>query len=120
MAPLYLNNMTRDQRDIGKTEMPLTLAPVSHGTLCHGSRWIIADEEDLTSTVARLALGQARHVAAILAGIDKMPPAIKLLTVPTGKPPYHRDGWVFQAISWIAAHRGATGTVIRAAYDPCP
>lgn len=103
--------------------MPLTLTPVSHGTLCHGSRWIIADEDDLASRVARLALGQARHVAAILAGIDKTPPAtradtakgaIRLLTVPTGKPPYHRDGWVFQAISWIAAHRGETGAVIRA------
>lgn len=78
---------------------------------------------DLADRVARLALGQARHVASILAGIDKTPPAtradaakgaIKLLTVPVGKPPYHRDGWVFQAISWIAAHRGDTGAVIRA------
>lgn len=30
------------------------------------------------------------------------------------KPPYHRDGWVFQAISWIAAHSAAAGAVIRA------
>lgn len=103
--------------------MPLNLTPISHGTLCHGSRWIIADEDDLAGRVARLALGQARHVAAILAGIDKTSPAtradtaegaIRLLTVPTGKPPYHRDGWVFQAISWIAAHRGETEAVIRA------
>ena len=103
--------------------MPLILTPVSHGTLCHGSRWSIDDEDDLSRRVAQLALGQARHVAAILSGIDKVPPvtrqdaakgAIKLLTVPTGKPPYHRDGWVFQAISWIAAHRGQTGAVIRA------
>jgi hypothetical protein len=103
--------------------MPLTLTPVSHGTLCHGSRWIVADENDLAAKVARLALGQARHVAAILSGVDKKAPptradaakgAIKLLTVPPGKPPYHRDGWVFQAISWIAAHRAETGAVVRA------
>jgi hypothetical protein len=73
--------------------------------------------------VAQIALGQSRHVAAILSGIDKTPPAtrsdtamgaIKLLTVPKGKPPYHRDGWVFQAISWIAAHRFESGAVVRA------
>jgi hypothetical protein len=103
--------------------MPLTLMPISHGTLCHGSRWTVADEDDLAGKVARLALGQARHVAAILTGIDKRPPAtradtaagaIKLLTVPKDKPPYHRDGWVFQAMSWIAAHRAEAGAVIRA------
>lgn len=103
--------------------MPLILTPIAHGTLCFGSRWAIADEDDLSSRVAQLALGQARHVAAILAGIDKTPPAtradaakgaIKLLTVPRGTPPYHRDGWVFQAISWIAAHRSEFGAVIRA------
>jgi hypothetical protein len=73
--------------------------------------------------VAQIALGQSRHVAAILSGIDKTRPAtrsdtakgaIKLLTVPKGKPPYHRDGWVFQAISWIAAHRFESGVVVRA------
>ena len=103
--------------------MPLTLVPISHGALCHGSRWTVTDEDDLAKKVARLALGQARHVAEILTGIDKRPPitrgdaasgAIKLLTVPKDKPPYHRDGWVFQAISWIAAHRTEAGAVIRA------
>jgi len=103
--------------------MPLTLIPISHGTLCHGSRWTVADEDDLAGKIARLALGQARHVEAILTGIDKRPPAtradtaagaIKLLTVPKDKPPYHRDGWVFQAMSWIAAHRAEAGAVIRA------
>lgn len=102
--------------------MSLTLTPISHGTLCHGSRWTVADEDDLAGKVARLALGQARHVAAILSGIDNRPPAtradtaagaIKLLTVPKDKLPYHRDGWVFQAISWIAAHSADAGAVIR-------
>jgi len=97
--------------------------PFSHGALCHGSRWIIADEDDLTGREARLTLGQAGHVAAILSGIDTVPPetradaargAIKLLTVATGKPLYHRNAWVFQAISWISAHRGERGAIIRA------
>lgn len=94
--------------------MPLTLTPVTHGKLCHGSRWIVSDEDDLASKVAHIALGRSRHVAAILANIDKKKPAtradaaqgaIKLLTVPNGSKPHHRDGWIFQAISWIAAHR---------------
>lgn len=106
--------------------MPLTLTPVTHGKLCHGSRWFIADENDLARMVGRLALGQSRHVAAILAHIDKKAPgtradtaegAIKLLTVPSGADPYHRDGWVFQAISWIAAHRNEAGAVVRAPHN---
>lgn len=103
--------------------MPLTLTPVAHGKLCHGNRWVIADENDLARKVAHLALGQSRHVAAILSKIDKKVPAtrgdaakaaIKILTVPEGKEPYHRDGWIFQAISWIAAYRNDAGAIVRA------
>lgn len=103
--------------------MPLTLTPVTHGKLCHGSRWVIANEDDLARKVAHIALGQSRHVAAILAKIEKKSPvtrtdtaeaAIKLLTVPEDKDPYHRDGWVFQAISWIAAYRNDSGAIVRA------
>lgn len=102
--------------------MPLTLTPVTHGKLCHGSRWVISDEDDLASKVAHIALGRSRHVVAILAKIDKKKPAtrvdtakdaIKLLTVEKGSKPYHRDGWIFQAISWIAAHRNEAGAVVR-------
>ncbi|MER8437306.1 hypothetical protein NKH36_26225 [Mesorhizobium sp. M1312] len=106
-----------------QANMSLALTSVTHGTLCHGSRWVIADEDDLAAKVAQIALGQSRHVAAILSGIDKKTPAtrvaaakgaIKLLTVEDGKDAYHRDGWIFQAISWIAAHRDDSGAVVRA------
>jgi hypothetical protein len=53
--------------------MPLTLTPIDHDDLCHGWRWEIADETDLARKVAMVALGQYRHVAQILAGIDKKP-----------------------------------------------
>lgn len=111
--------VTRD----GLAILPLELTAVIHGKLCHGSRWKIADEDDLATRVAQLALGQSRHVAAILSGVDKKAPAtrtdtakeaIKLLTVDEGKDPYHRDGWIFQAISWIAAYRDVAGAVVRA------
>lgn len=70
-----------------------------------------------------VALGQYRHVAQILAGIDKKPipgrkeaaaAAIERLTVPDGEKPWHRDGWVFQTISWIAALRTEKGVIARA------
>lgn len=103
--------------------MPLTLTPVTHGKLCHGSRWVVADEDDLARKVAYIALGQSRHVAAILAKVEKTPPptrtdtaeaAIKRLSVLDGMDPYHRDGWIFQAISWIAAYRNDAGAIVRA------
>lgn len=70
-----------------------------------------------------VALGQYRHVAQILAGIDKKPAptrkeaaaaAIKRLTVPDDGDPWHCDGWVFQTISWIAANRTEKGVIARA------
>lgn len=103
--------------------MPLTLTPIDHDSLCHGWRWEIADEADLARKVAMVALGQYRHVAQILAGIDKKPlptrkdaadAAIKRMSVPDDCDPWHRDGWVFQTISWIAAHRSERGVVARA------
>lgn len=103
--------------------MPLTLTPTNHHNLCHGWRWEIADETDLARKVAMVALGQYRHVARILAEIDKKQPptrkdsaaaAIKRLTVADGADPWHRDGWVFQTISWIAVHLTEKGVVARA------
>jgi hypothetical protein len=38
------------------------------------------------------------------ASADHTAAAIKLLTVNPGEDPWHRDGWIFQTISWIAAH----------------
>ncbi|WP_043832802.1 hypothetical protein [Muricoccus aerilatus] len=103
--------------------MPLTLTPVDHDDLCHGWRWIIEDEKELARKVAMVALGHHRHVASILTGIDGAVPPLRkeaakavtnMLTVPPGSDPWHRDGWVFQTISWIAAHRTEKGVVARA------
>jgi hypothetical protein len=103
--------------------MPVVLTPFTHGTLCHGCAWTIADRPQLANFVAQIALGQSRHVAKVLAGVNATPPpspqttraaAIKLLTVPTGGDPWHRDGWMFQTISWLAANRANPTAVIRA------
>jgi hypothetical protein len=102
--------------------MTLTLAQVDHENLCHGWAWTVEDEDALAERVARVALGQYRHVAKILAGADLAGPsasadhgaaAIKLLTIEPGEDPWHRDGRIFQTISWIAAHQNVQGVVTR-------
>lgn len=102
--------------------MPLTLTPIDHSGLCHGWAWKVSDECVLAEQVARVALGQFRHVAKILAGakvegpkssVDHAADAVRLLTVKKGEDPWHRDGWIFQAISWIAANKNAAGGITR-------
>jgi hypothetical protein len=102
--------------------MTLILTPTDHENLCYGSAWTIQDEVALADQVARVALGQYRHVAHILAGAkialpgttaDHAASALKLLTVETGDDPWHRDGWIFQTLSWIAAHQAGSKAVTR-------
>ncbi len=61
------------------------------------------------------------HVARILrdTGHHNLAPAgsafagaRQLLAVPEGAKPFHRDGWVFQVVAWIAAHREFDGDLI--------
>jgi len=103
--------------------MSINLTPFEHGSLCHGNTWVVADEHVLAQQIARVALGQSRHVQKILAGASLGAPpstknsaagAIELLTVAEGEEPWHRDGWMFQVLSWVAAHRAAPGGIIRA------
>jgi hypothetical protein len=102
--------------------MTINLTPYEHTQLCYGSTWSVADEAVLARQLARVALGQSRHVQKILAGTaldapdvpqTSIPGAIQLLTV-TGIDPWHRDGWIFQVLSWIAACRARPAGIIRA------
>lgn len=92
--------------------MPIHLTPMSHGTLVQGVRWKVNDPEQLAELIAQVALGQARHVAKILNGVtgqpapvfsSAIPSAINMLTLSPGADPWHRDGWMFQVMSWLAA-----------------
>jgi len=100
----------------------LTLTKVDHPDVCHGWTWTILDENALARQVAQVALGQYRHVATILAGAgitdgaadhDQIDDAIELMSVGVDEDPWHRDGWIFQTISWIAAHQDGAGTATR-------
>jgi hypothetical protein len=103
--------------------MTITLTNFADGTLCQGCAWTVADELELAKRIGLVALGQSRHVAKILSGIRAVPPnttvstraaAIQLLTVPPGEQPWHRDGWLFQTMSWIVASQANPSALIRA------
>ncbi|MEP3332396.1 hypothetical protein [Sedimentitalea sp.] len=74
----------------------------------------------LARHLAKVALGQYRHVAKVLAATqaaDVVPFAsafegARSLLISKQKDPWHRDGWVFQVISWIAAHLSSEGELI--------
>lgn len=91
--------------------MPIQLLPTNHGTLVHGANWVVYDEIRLATLIAKVALGQAGHVSKILDGIgevqttaqnDVITSAIQMLTIQNDEDPWHRDGWMFQVMSWIA------------------
>jgi len=82
----------------------------------------VVDQDALAEQVARIAVGQYRHVSRILLGAGTSAAivaqaakkdAIALLSLKPEEKPWHRDGWMFQAISWIAAHNDG-GIAIRA------
>lgn len=88
--------------------------------LLKGRVWTVPDKERLAESIAELALGQWMHVDHVLRSrTDQMASedtyaideAIKSLTVPSEQTSWHRDGWVFQFISWIAAVEAKPGPV---------
>ena len=93
--------------------MPLSFTPVSTNKRWHGSTWTVEDEHELATVLARVAIGQSAVVERILhdtgCSVPDMPGggaqgARNLLTVTSDHSPAHRDGWIFQVISWVAAH----------------
>lgn len=95
---------------------------------CVSDHWTVGDFELLARLIAIIAMGQAKHAARIIADLQPAVPALTIdvlrsdakqrLTV-TGDTPdqrdarrWHRDGLIFEAISWIAARQGAAANVL--------
>lgn len=95
---------------------------------CIGDHWTVGDFELLARLIAIIAMGQARHAARI---ITELQPAVPALTIDllradakqrlsvTGDTHekqeahrWHRDGLIFEAISWIAARQVAAVNVL--------
>ena len=88
-----------------------------------GERWVPADDELLAALVAIIAMGQALQAANILRELQPARPAFsdadlrsearitlsvqeQPQTPRTGYPRWQRDGFIFEAISWLAAKQG--------------
>jgi hypothetical protein len=103
--------------------MPLSLSPFEYPNICSGCYWSINDEQRLAELIALIALGHARHVERIVAATSGASAiqqsagakrsAKRLLTVDASSDPWHRDGWIFQAMSWIAARRADPAAYLR-------
>jgi len=96
--------------------MPIKKVLRSEKPTCFGYSWEIQDESLLAVLVGKLLLGQHRHVNKIISYNDKVKKLQssnetidnlinKLNNVSHDTLRYHRDGWIFQAISWIAAKK---------------
>ncbi len=104
--------------------MPIELTPIDHAPLMHGYTWKVANEQLLAELIARVALGQARHVSKILLNIGTPFPdpadgvwssAVAMFAVSAGdEHSSHRDGWMFQVMSWLAAQNAKPNSQINA------
>jgi len=97
--------------------MPLNI--LDHPALpeCLGLQWAVLDDAKLVELTSLVLIGRARHVAQILAGAQKQPGIVGLALkaqlhrqlTPKSQPTiYHRDGLLFEIITWIAAAMHAT------------
>ncbi len=98
----------------------MVFEPIEAGDKWHGANWKVTNEDLLAELIARIAVGQHHHVMRVLkeTGALAYAPtqntkdgAIALLTATDPENPWQRDGWMFQAISWIAAHLQDAATV---------
>ena len=107
--------------------MTLAVEPTAILPQCLGSVWTVADADALAEVCAQILIGRALHAAMILDGVHPLgTPAIvsaalkeklRLELHPQTDPKiWHRDGLLFEIISWVAAR--LTATVNDAISDP--
>lgn len=99
--------------------MPITLTAFTVQTEWEGCTWTVPSVDELANAIAIVAVGQARHVATILHTASLAPrpttaniisSAIKLLSHSGNV--HHRDGWMFQVMSWLAAQLRTPGALM--------
>ena len=104
--------------------MPIVFETIEHLPTCIGSRWTIIDEDRLAAIVAWVAMGRSRHALKVIHEQQATDPSVQdvaaeaiknLSHVPSDAVRYHRDGWVFQIISWVAMHVQG-GPAVKGAY----
>lgn len=107
---------------------PLAFTKICGESMWCGSAWTVKDEDELAMMIARVAIGQATVVERILketgcaaiqlGAASGRQGAHNLLHVESGTSQAHRDGWMFQVISWIASHLQANSASDRVLIRP--
>ena len=101
----------------------LAVGVVEIDSHCTGDRWIVEDIDQLAKLIAIIAMGQAVHAAKIIADLRPAAVAINHKALKSAAKQqlsivgdtedkrdasrWRRDGFVFEAISWIAARQSA-------------
>jgi len=99
--------------------MVLAIHPTATPPQCLGAIWTANDADALADVCAQIMVGRALHAAMILEGVHPRgaPPVLsaalkeklRLELHPNTDPKtYHRDGLLFEIISWVAARLSAT------------
>lgn len=96
--------------------MPLQLNRVDADPECSGHLVLVSDENRLARLAALVLVGQSRHAEEVLLGATSDASRISVsikrvverqLILPVGVDPSHRDGLLFEIISWIATRWAA-------------
>lgn len=107
----------------------LRLTNYSDAPLCVGYTWEVIDEAALAEVVAWLILGEHLYAREILQRLDRDIPVARrrhldkriaeFATPPANDAArWHRDGWLFQMMSWIATQQVAPGDALIRAPQP--
>lgn len=99
--------------------MPISLTAFTIQTEWEGCTWNVPSVDDLANAIAIIAVGQARHLATILhaAGLAPKPTTKNMIRgahqlLSSSGNIVHRDGWMFQVMSWLAAQRRTPGALM--------
>lgn len=111
-----------DKKSQQTSALPLATEACPINDDCTGERWQVLDDDHLARLIAIIAMGQAAQAGYILSELLPATPAFTIpeltaeakirLTVQEkkqepriGYPRWQRDGFMFEAISWIAARQ---------------
>src|SRR5215470_15870189 len=92
--------------------MPLSVSKFPAVPECGGKQWSVLDDDALATVVALVLVGRAKHAESVLIGTqvnvafvaDALKEQIRQqLQTPAGPLTWHRDGLLFEVISWVVA-----------------
>ena len=92
--------------------MPLNIVDFPANPECGGTQWSVLDEDRLAMLTAMVLIGRAHMAVRVLAGTQSPAPAVtpaalkerlrvRLQTEPDTVQTYHRDGLLFEIITWL-------------------